>query len=78
MASLARIGFFDTEFHPMLKEGIRPTFGAFLNELLKNRTSESKVDSGHASKEKEMAARLVTLGYCKENATAEKTAKTIR
>ncbi|RWR95819.1 Saccharopine dehydrogenase / Homospermidine synthase [Cinnamomum micranthum f. kanehirae] len=82
MASLARIGFFDTEVHPMLREGIRPTFGAFLNELLKNRTSENKVDSRHAEGsagiEKEMAARLITLGYCKATATAEKTAKTIR
>ncbi|XXG81568.1 hypothetical protein AAC387_Pa09g2165 [Persea americana] len=81
MASLARIGFFDTEVHPMLREGIRPTFGAFLNKLLKNRTSENKVDSRHAEVsagiEKEMSARLIALGYCKETATAEKTAKTI-
>lgn len=82
MACLAKIGFFDTEAHPMLKEGIRPTFGAFLSELLKNKTTTSSVDGGHAEEssivEEEMVRRLVILGHCKERSAAEKTVKAIR
>lgn len=81
MASLAKIGFFDAEPHPMLKGGQRPTFGTFLNELLDTKCS-SPVNAnnlaGSTGDEKEMVKRLILSGHCKETATAVKTVKTIK
>lgn len=81
MACLAKIGLFDTEAHPMLKGEKRPTFRAFLNELLKGRslTSEPSGDLEISiTDEKEMVKRLIMLGHCKEMTTAMKTVKTIK
>ncbi|KAI3839886.1 hypothetical protein MKX03_025151 [Papaver bracteatum] len=75
MACLAKIGFFNTEPHPALKEGKPVTFGTFLDDLLKvhnDNTVETVRD------ENEMIERLITLGACKERAGAAKTVKTIR
>ncbi|KAM3741687.1 hypothetical protein ACB098_07G015600 [Castanea mollissima] len=72
MATLARIGFFDTEAHPILKDGKKPTFRTFLLELLKS----EDVD-GPLIAEKDITERIVTLGHCKEQGTAVKAAKTI-
>lgn len=74
MATLARIGFFDTEAHPILKDGKKPTFRTFLLELLKSKSED--VD-GPLIAEKDITERIVTLGHCKEQGTAVKTAKTI-
>lgn len=81
MASLAKIGFFDTEVHPMLNGGgQRPTFSAFLNKLLKIKTFDSvdpEAPSGSIRDETEMVRRVIMLAHCKET-TAVKTVKTIR
>lgn len=81
MACLAKIGFFDTEVHPLLKGGSRPTFRAFLNKLLEVRSSNSET-TGNAERsttdEKEMASRMIMFGCCKEVKTAMKTLETIK
>ncbi|XP_058108760.1 alpha-aminoadipic semialdehyde synthase [Magnolia sinica] len=82
MGSLVKISLFDDEVHPMLKEGKSTTFGSFLDELLKIKTSKEAADGGNAqvslTDEKEIARRLVMLGHCKEITSAVKTAKAIR
>ncbi|MCL7045507.1 hypothetical protein MKW94_020194, partial [Papaver nudicaule] len=75
MACLAKIGLFNTEPHPTLKEGKTLTFGTFLDELLKI-NSESTVET--VKDENEMIERLITLGACKERTCAINTVKTIR
>ncbi|KAF6139903.1 hypothetical protein GIB67_009750 [Kingdonia uniflora] len=77
MANLAKIGLFDAEAHPILKEEKRPLFGTFLDDLLKIERKNASL-KGTTSDEKEMVERLVKLGICKEKATAEKTVKTIK
>ncbi|KAF8393706.1 hypothetical protein HHK36_021953 [Tetracentron sinense] len=77
MGTLDKIGFFDTEPHPVLEEGKKPTFGTFLDELLKIK-SKIEILDGTVRDEKEIVERLVTLGICKEPSTAMKTVKTIR
>ncbi|PKU73836.1 Alpha-aminoadipic semialdehyde synthase [Dendrobium catenatum] len=80
MACLGKLGFFDMNVHPKLKGIQRPTFGAFLNELLKKK-SEYCLDSMELQvslEENEIIKRVMMLGCCKEAATATKTAKTIR
>lgn len=74
MATLARIGLFDTEPHPILTHGARPTFQKFLYELLKIANQDS---AGALIGEKEISERISTLGHCKEQANAVKAAKTI-
>lgn len=74
MGTLARIGLFDSEAHPILKGVKRPTFGTFLLEVLK---IESKGMDGPLIAEKDIAERIFTLGHCKEEGTAVKAAKTI-
>uniref|UniRef100_A0A5B7CDN9 Putative alpha-aminoadipic semialdehyde synthase isoform X2 n=1 Tax=Davidia involucrata TaxID=16924 RepID=A0A5B7CDN9_DAVIN len=74
MGTLARIGFFNTEAHPILKNVKRPTYGTFLLELLKIRSENL---AGSVMGEKDITERIVTLGLCKEQGTAVKTAKTI-
>lgn len=74
MGTLARIGYFNTEPHSLLKDGKRPTFRAFLLELLG--TNGVHLD-GTLVEEKDIAERILRLGYCKDQGTAVKTAKTI-
>ncbi|KAI3991090.1 hypothetical protein MKX01_041309 [Papaver californicum] len=74
MACLAKIGFFNTEPHPALKEKKTLTFGTFLDELLKV-NSENPGET--VRDENEMIERLITLRACKERACAAKTVKTI-
>ncbi|KAG2717762.1 hypothetical protein I3843_03G190100 [Carya illinoinensis] len=74
MGTLARIGMFNTEAHPILKGEKRATFRTFLLELLK---IKSEVVDGPLIAEKDIAERIVTLRFCKEQGTAVKAAKTI-
>lgn len=78
MASLARIGFFETEPHPMLKGSVKPTFAAFLNELLHAKNSPDNKLTGSIETDEEMIKSLVTLGHCKDKTIATKTVKTIK
>ncbi|KAL6010490.1 hypothetical protein ACLOJK_000923 [Asimina triloba] len=78
MGNLAKMGLFNAEVHPMLKEVNRPTFGSFLDELLEIKTTENGGTQRSIREEKEMASRLIKLGHCKEMTSAMKTAKTIR
>ena len=73
MGTLSRIGLFNNEAHPLLKNE-RPTFGKFLLELL-NVVSEDP--DGPLIGEKEIMERILTLGHCQETSTAMNTAKTI-
>lgn len=80
MACLGKIGFFDQIVHPKLKGLPRPTFGAFLHELLRN-TSKNLVDYEELHgpfDEKKIIQSVMMNGCCKESATATKAAKTIR
>ncbi|KAG1334411.1 alpha-aminoadipic semialdehyde synthase [Cocos nucifera] len=64
MASLAKIGFFDDEPHPMLKGGQRTTFWTFLNELLDTKHSSpvnANKPAGSTGDEKEMVKRFLGL-----------------
>ncbi|GAV73991.1 AlaDh_PNT_C domain-containing protein/Saccharop_dh domain-containing protein/Saccharop_dh_N domain-containing protein/AlaDh_PNT_N domain-containing protein [Cephalotus follicularis] len=75
MGSLARIGLFNGEDHPIFQHEKRTTFRKFLCELL-NITSENL--EGVLTEEKEIAERITTLGHCKEQETAVNAAKTIK
>ncbi|CAK9143275.1 unnamed protein product [Ilex paraguariensis] len=75
MGTLARIGFFNTEPLPILKNKKRPTYQTFLLELLQ---IESKNVCESMMGEVNITERIVALGLCKERGTAMKTAKTIR
>lgn len=74
MGTLSRIGFFNHEAHPFLKNEERPTFRAFLFGLLKIPIEDP---SGPLIGEKNIMERIFSLGHCKEQGTASKTAKTI-
>lgn len=74
MGTLARIGFFSTEIHPVLSNGKRATYRTFLCELLK---IESKNMAGPMMGEDDIRKRIVELGICKEEGAAVRTAKTI-
>ncbi|MQM08195.1 hypothetical protein Taro_041051 [Colocasia esculenta] len=76
MGTLAKIGFFEPEVHPMLKGGQRPTFGAFLCELLSvgNELKRKKTTLTDG----EMVKSIVLLGHCKETTMAMKAVKTIK
>lgn len=76
MGTLARIGYFNTKPHPLLQDGKRPTFRRFLLELLETKSSDMDMDATRIG-EKDIAERIVSLGYCKDQRTAVKTAKTI-
>lgn len=73
MGSLARIGFFDSEAHPILTLTKRPTFRAFLLELLKIKSE----DFDGTNTAEHISERILALGLCKVQVTALKTAKTI-
>lgn len=74
MGTLARIGFFNTEATPVLKDETRPTYRTFLLSLLNHSTEDSE---GLVVSEKWIADKILSLGFCQENETAIKTAKTI-
>lgn len=74
MGTLSRIGLFDNEAHPFLKNEQKPTFRKFLFELLK--VVSEDLDEPLIG-EKDIMERILTLGHCKEQRTAMKTAKTI-
>ncbi|XP_060674765.1 alpha-aminoadipic semialdehyde synthase isoform X2 [Ziziphus jujuba] len=76
MGALARIGYFSTEPHPLLKDGKKPTFRRFLLELLGTKGGHMDVDATLRG-EKDIAERIVSRGYCKDQGTAVNTAKTI-
>lgn len=80
MSCLGKLGLFDTSVHPKLKGPHRPTFGAFLIEFLKNKSTDLS-DSGEmrvSLDENEIVRRVMVLGCCREAATATRTAKAIR
>ncbi|XVF48812.1 hypothetical protein PTKIN_Ptkin03bG0218400 [Pterospermum kingtungense] len=70
MATLTKIGLFDTESDPLLEHENRPTFRTFLCKLL-------KMDTEAVIGEKEITEGIVQLGHCKERGAAVKAAKTI-
>lgn len=74
MGTMARIGFFNAEVLPILKNGKRPTYETFLLELLKG---QSKNLVSTLIGEKDIADRIFALNLCKERGAAIKTAKTI-
>uniref|UniRef100_A0A803M8V2 Saccharopine dehydrogenase (NAD(+), L-glutamate-forming) n=1 Tax=Chenopodium quinoa TaxID=63459 RepID=A0A803M8V2_CHEQI len=74
MGTLARIGFFDTEAQTILKSSERPTFETFTLKLL---GIEKETLSGSDIGETNIAERIISLGHCKEQAVAFKTARTI-
>ncbi|RYR77334.1 hypothetical protein Ahy_A01g001768 isoform A [Arachis hypogaea] len=74
MGTLSRIGFFNNETHPLLKNEKRPTFRKFLLKLL-DVASEDPEEPMIG--EKEIIERILTLGHCKEQSTAVNTAKTL-
>ncbi|XP_061361487.1 alpha-aminoadipic semialdehyde synthase isoform X1 [Gastrolobium bilobum] len=74
MGTLSRIGLFNNEVHPILQNEQRPTFRKFLFELLK---VVSEDPDGQLIEEKEIMERILTVGNCKDQRSAMKTAKTI-
>ncbi|MED6110949.1 hypothetical protein PIB30_047757 [Stylosanthes scabra] len=74
MGTLSRIGLFNNEAHPLLKNEKRPTFRNFLLQLLKVASEDPEEPT---IGEKEIMERILTLGHCKEQSTAMNTAKTI-
>lgn len=74
MGTLARIGFFNTEATPILKNEARPTYRTFMLALLNCNTENSE---GLIIGEKWIAEKIVALGLCKEIEPAIQTAKTI-
>ncbi|XP_020090480.1 alpha-aminoadipic semialdehyde synthase isoform X2 [Ananas comosus] len=81
MATMARVGFFETELHPLIKGSRRPTFKEFLNEILKVGSSTPITTGsfkGSVGSDEELVERLIMLGHCKEKATAVRTVKTIK
>eukprot|EP01018_Ginkgo_biloba_P028011 Gb_24725 [translate_table: standard] len=89
MSCLAKLGFFDNEVHPMLKQDTvinhsRPTFNMLLQELLRkaskdNQTLKDATEVREYSTEHvDIADMLVGLGCCKNNASANKAASCIR
>jgi len=74
MGTIASIGLFNTESHPVLRHGQRPSFKRFLCELL---NIVSEIPDGVPLGEKHISERIVALGHCKEQGTAVRTAKTI-
>lgn len=74
MGALARIGFFNTEMAPILKNDKRPTYKTFLLTLLGCPTKS--LDKSIIG-EKEIAEQIAALGFCEKRDTATRTAKTI-
>ncbi|KAH7680016.1 Saccharopine dehydrogenase (NAD(+) L-glutamate-forming) protein [Dioscorea alata] len=79
MSTLAKIGLFDTEVHTLLNgDGKRPTYGAFLCELLKCPDTSNSQSQATLMGDAEMVERIILLGHCKEASTALKTLKTTK
>ncbi|XP_019455443.1 PREDICTED: alpha-aminoadipic semialdehyde synthase [Lupinus angustifolius] len=74
MGTFSRIGLFNNEAHPSLKNEERITFRKFLSELLKVASEESDEPF---IEEKDIMERILELGHCKDQRTAILTAKTI-
>ncbi|XP_068660381.1 alpha-aminoadipic semialdehyde synthase isoform X2 [Aristolochia californica] len=75
MGSLSRIGLFNTEVLPILKESKRPTFRTLLEQLLKFEIIKN-VDS--CAKEKEIVKKLLVSGCCKEKDSAIRTFRAMK
>ncbi|WJX90865.1 hypothetical protein P8452_72719 [Trifolium repens] len=73
MATLSRIGLFNNEAHPILKNEERPTFRKFMFDLLKI----VHEDPGALIREEDITERILTLGHCKDQRSSMMTAKTI-
>jgi alpha-aminoadipic semialdehyde synthase len=73
MATLSRIGLFNSEVHPILKNEERPTFRKFMFDLLKI----VHEDPGALIREEDITERILTLGHCKDQRSSMMTAKTI-
>uniref|UniRef100_A0A6N2L6K1 Uncharacterized protein n=1 Tax=Salix viminalis TaxID=40686 RepID=A0A6N2L6K1_SALVM len=74
MGTLASVGLFNTESHPVLRHGQRPSYKKFLCEML---NIVSEIPDGILLGEKHISERIVALGHCKEQGIAVRTAKTI-
>ncbi|XP_057506464.1 alpha-aminoadipic semialdehyde synthase-like isoform X1 [Actinidia eriantha] len=74
MGTLARIGFFNTKAHPILENEKRPKYVSFLLELLSGQNQNLE---GNLIGESDVMEKIFALGFCKEQGTAAKTAKTI-
>ncbi|XP_051150266.1 alpha-aminoadipic semialdehyde synthase isoform X2 [Andrographis paniculata] len=74
MGTLAKIGFFNTEESSIFKSEAKPTFRAFLLELLQH--SGKNLEDPVVS-EKFIADQIVACGLCTDRDRALKTAKTI-
>ncbi|KAL7096184.1 hypothetical protein ACP275_10G067200 [Erythranthe tilingii] len=75
MGTLARIGFFNTEEIPILKNEARTTYRTFLLSLLD--CNSTKGIEEQIINQKWIADRVLDLGLCKDRETSLKTAKTI-
>lgn len=76
MASLSRIGFFNSEVRPTLTNKDKlTTYRTFLYELLELHGSINA--DGSVKAEKLITERLLALGICKEDEAANRTAKAI-
>ncbi|XP_057538815.1 alpha-aminoadipic semialdehyde synthase isoform X2 [Amaranthus tricolor] len=74
MGTLARTGFFHTEAQAILKRSQSPSFKTFTLSLL---GIEKETLSGSMNEEVGIAERIISLGHCKQQAVAMKTARTI-
>ncbi|KAF9680334.1 hypothetical protein SADUNF_Sadunf06G0110300 [Salix dunnii] len=74
MGTLASIGLFNSESHPVLRHGQRSSYKKFLCEML---NIVREIPDGILLGEKHISERIVALGHCKEQGTAVRTAKTI-
>ncbi|ESQ53839.1 hypothetical protein EUTSA_v10024287mg [Eutrema salsugineum] len=72
MATLSKLGFFDSESNQVLSTGKRITFDALLSNILKK---DADNESEPLAGEEEISKRIIKLGHSKE--TAAKAAKTI-
>lgn len=74
MGTLSRIGLFNNEAHPILKNEERPTFRKFTFDLLK---IDHEDPNGASIGEEDITKRILTLGHCTVQRSAMMTAKTI-
>ncbi|KAM5547089.1 alpha-aminoadipic semialdehyde synthase [Rosa sericea] len=74
MGILSRIGLFESEPHPLFKDGKKSTFRMLLSELLKIKSEEL---DGSLRGEKAISERIISLGYSKQQENAVRAAKTI-
>ncbi|XP_073219800.1 alpha-aminoadipic semialdehyde synthase isoform X2 [Cicer arietinum] len=74
MGTLSRIGLFNNEVRPILKNEQRPTFRKFMFDLLKIVHEDPE---GALMGEEDIIEKILTLGHCKDQRAAMMTAKTI-